>query len=60
MGEKHQYATPFGRAIVTCADFDSDSIGFTVASRFSWGMRGGYFPVVLRHAFSMERGGIYH
>ncbi|KIJ69412.1 hypothetical protein HYDPIDRAFT_24252 [Hydnomerulius pinastri MD-312] len=23
-------------------------IGFTVASRFSWGMRGAYFPVVLR------------
>ncbi|KZP26398.1 NCS1 family nucleobase:cation symporter-1 [Athelia psychrophila] len=26
-------------------------IGFTVSSRFSWGTRGGYFPVVLR-AFS--------
>lgn len=23
-------------------------IGFTVSSRFSWGMRGSYFPVVLR------------
>jgi len=24
------------------------SIGYTVSSRFSWGMRGGYFPVVIR------------
>ncbi|KAI0916920.1 hypothetical protein AcW1_007757 [Taiwanofungus camphoratus] len=23
-------------------------IGFTVASRFSWGMRGGYFPIMIR------------
>lgn len=23
-------------------------IGFTVASRFTWGMRGGYFPIIIR------------
>ena len=27
---------------------ENHHIGFTVSSRFSWGMRGSYFPVVLR------------
>lgn len=27
---------------------ENHHIGFTVSSRFSWGMQGSYFPVVLR------------
>jgi NCS1 family nucleobase:cation symporter-1 len=27
---------------------ENHHIGFTVSSRFSWGMRGSYFPVILR------------
>jgi len=32
----------------THISFISISIGYTVSSRFSWGMRGGYFPVIIR------------
>lgn len=28
------------------------SIGFTVSCRFTWGMRGGYFPIIIRYETS--------
>jgi hypothetical protein len=37
--------------VVGSADFGTQigfSIGYTVSCRFSWGMRAGYFPVVIR------------
>lgn len=44
-----KYTSKLARVTNPCVSYWlGSSIGFTVSSRFTWGMRGGYFPVVVR------------